>query len=173
MSESTVGKITEIIGAVVDVEFESDHVPNIYDAIRVDDYDLTLEVQQQLGGGVVRTIAMGSTDGLKRSVAVRNTGAPIQVPVGQATLGRIMNVLGEPIDRKGPIATTERASIHLAVHQCNFIEYVRFHHFMIEIVTFTSTLTNTCKHRITTMFGRNIANQFHHVDGLTNTRASQ
>ncbi len=111
-SELALGAVTEVIGAVVDVEFTSENVPNIYDAIRIDQHDLTLEVQQQLGDGVVRTIAMGSTDGLCRGVKVRNTGAPIQVPVGKGTLGRIMNVLGEPIDNKGPIDTKEHASIH-------------------------------------------------------------
>ena len=107
-----IGKVTEVIGAVVDVEFPSENVPNIYDAVHVDDHDLTLEVQQQLGDGVVRTIAMGTTDGLKRGVAARNTGEPIQVPVGKGTLGRIMNVLGQPIDNKGPIKTETHASIH-------------------------------------------------------------
>lgn len=107
-----IGKVTEVIGAVVDVEFPSAHVPNIYDAIHIDEHDLTLEVQQQLGDGVVRTIAMGTTDGLRRGVAARNTGKPIQVPVGKGTLGRIMNVLGQPIDNKGAIKTDEYASIH-------------------------------------------------------------
>ena len=107
-----IGKVTEVIGAVVDVEFQSAHVPNIYDAIHIDEHDLTLEVQQQLGDGVVLTIAMGTTDGLRRGVAARNTGKPIQVPVGKGTLGRIMNVLGQPIDNKGAIKTDEYASIH-------------------------------------------------------------
>ncbi len=111
---TTFGTVTEVIGAVVDVEFSNNNVPNIYDAIRIDAHQLTLEVQQQLGDGVVRAIAMGSTDGLRRGVKVHNTGAPIQVPVGKATLGRIMNVLGEPIDNKGPIETEARASIHRA-----------------------------------------------------------
>ena len=102
MSEA-IGKVTEVIGAVVDVEFPSEQVPSIYDAIHIDSHDLTLEVQQQLGDGVVRTIAMGTTDGLKRGETAKNTGGPIMVPVGKATLGRIMNVLGQPIDEKGPI----------------------------------------------------------------------
>jgi F-type H+/Na+-transporting ATPase subunit beta len=106
------GKIIEIIGAVVDVEFPRDAIPSVYDALIVEDVNLTLEVQQQLGDGVVRTIAMGSSDGLKRGVKVKNTGAPISVPVGTATLGRIMDVLGNPIDEKGPIATDERMPIH-------------------------------------------------------------
>lgn len=109
---SSLGQITQIIGAVVDVEFPTDHVPNIYDALIVDDTKLTLEVQQQLGDGIVRTIAMGASEGLKREMAVRNTGTPISVPTGQATLGRIMNVLGEPIDEKGPINDSEYLPIH-------------------------------------------------------------
>lgn len=108
------GKIKEIIGAVVDVEFPRDVVPKIYDALRVanGDKELTLEVQQQLGDGVVRCIAMGVTDGLKRNIPVANTGKPIQVPVGSETLGRIMDVLGNPIDEQGPIGEKERRSIH-------------------------------------------------------------
>jgi len=108
------GKVVEIIGAVVDVQFERGHMPKVYDALKIESAGLTLEVQQQLGDGVVRTIAMGSTDGLKRGVDVSNTGAAIQVPVGQATLGRIMDVLGNPIDEAGDIATEERMPIHRA-----------------------------------------------------------
>ncbi len=106
------GKIVQIIGAVVDVEFPREALPKVYDALKVEEKDLVLEVQQQLGDGVVRTIAMGSTDGLMRGLAVTNTGAPISVPVGKETLGRIMNVLGEPIDEKGPIGEKERWAIH-------------------------------------------------------------
>jgi len=106
------GKIVQIIGAVVDVEFPRDSLPKIYDALIVDDSGLTLEVQQQLGDGVVRAIAMGVTDGLKRDTAVSNTGDSIQVPVGQKTLGRIMDVLGNPIDEKGPIGEETKMSIH-------------------------------------------------------------
>ena len=106
------GKIVQIIGAVVDVEFPRDSLPNIYDALMVEEVGLTLEVQQQLGDGVVRTIAMGTTDGLKRSLAVSNTGKAISVPVGQKTLGRIMDVLGNPIDEKGDIGEEERWGIH-------------------------------------------------------------
>lgn len=106
------GKIVQIIGAVIDVEFPRDNIPKVYDALRIADGDLTMEVQQQLGDGVVRAIAMGSTDGLKRGLAVNNTHAPISVPVGQATLGRIMDVLGTPIDELGPIGTDERMPIH-------------------------------------------------------------
>lgn len=106
------GNIVEIIGAVVDVQFPRDAVPKIYDALMVDETGLTLEVQQQLGDGVVRTIAMGSSDGLKRSLEVSNTGSPISVPVGEATLGRVMNVLGEPVDEAGPIETDKRLPIH-------------------------------------------------------------
>jgi len=108
------GNVVEIIGAVVDVQFPRGEMPKIYDALKIESVGLTLEVQQQLGDGVVRTIAMGSTDGLKRGVAVSNTGAAISVPVGQATLGRIMDVLGNPVDEAGPIATDERMPIHRA-----------------------------------------------------------
>jgi F-type H+-transporting ATPase subunit beta len=106
------GKIVQIIGAVVDVEFPRESVPKVYDALVLDDGSLTFEVQQQLGDGVVRTIAMGSTDGLRRGLPVRNTGGPISVPVGTATLGRIMNVLGEPVDEKGPVEAEQRWAIH-------------------------------------------------------------
>jgi len=107
------GNVVEIIGAVVDVQFERGAVPKVYDALKIASFnDLTLEVQQQLGDGVVRTIAMGSTDGLRRGLEVANTGAPIQVPVGKATLGRIMDVLGNPVDEKGPVGSEERWSIH-------------------------------------------------------------
>jgi F-type H+-transporting ATPase subunit beta len=106
------GKIVQIIGAVVDVEFPTESLPKVYDALRVEAASLVLEVQQQLGDGVVRTIAMGSTDGLRRGLAVDNTGAAISVPVGKKTLGRIMNVLGEPIDEKGPIGEDARWGIH-------------------------------------------------------------
>ncbi len=106
------GKIVQIIGAVVDVEFPRDAMPNVYDALVVTDVGLTFEVQQQLGDGVVRTIAMGSTDGLRRGLAVHNTGDAISVPVGKMTLGRIMDVLGRPIDEKGPINEEARSTIH-------------------------------------------------------------
>ena len=106
------GRVTQIIGAVVDVEFPRDAMPKIYDALSISEANITLEVQQQLGDGVVRTIAMGVTDGLKREMAVTNTGAPISVPVGQKTLGRIMDVLGAPIDEKGPIGEEVRWAIH-------------------------------------------------------------
>jgi F-type H+-transporting ATPase subunit beta len=106
------GKIVQIIGAVVDVEFPRAELPKIYDALRVDSVGLVLEVQQQLGDGVVRTIAMGSSDGLQRGLAVANTGKAISVPVGKETLGRIMNVLGDPIDEKGPVGEQERWAIH-------------------------------------------------------------
>ena len=92
------GKIVQCIGAVVDVEFPRDKMPRIYDALKMDGSTLTLEVQQQLGDGVVRTIALGSSDGLRRGMMVKNTANPIMVPVGKATLGRIMDVLGAPID---------------------------------------------------------------------------
>ena len=107
-----IGQIVEIIGAVVDVQFSHGHVPKIYDALIVDASDLVLEVQQQLGDGVVRTIAMGTSDGLKRGLKVSNSGAPISVPVGKQTLGRIMDVLGRPIDEEGPINEELRLPIH-------------------------------------------------------------
>ena len=106
------GNIVQIIGAVVDVEFPRGAVPKIYDALRLDENGLVLEVQQQLGDGVVRTIAMGPSEGLKRNMAVSNTGAPVTVPVGKGTLGRIMNVLGIPIDHKGPVETDTYRAIH-------------------------------------------------------------
>ena len=106
------GRIVQIIGAVIDVEFSRDQVPNVYDALMVEEKGLTLEVQQQLGDGVVRTIAMGSSEGISRGLSVSNSNAPISVPVGIETLGRIMDVLGNPIDEKGPIGEKERASIH-------------------------------------------------------------
>ncbi len=106
------GKIVQIIGAVVDVEFPRDELPKVYDALVVEGKGLILEVQQQLGDGVARAIAMGTTDGLSRGLDVTNTKAPISVPVGQETLGRIMNVLGDPIDEKGPIGEKVKWAIH-------------------------------------------------------------
>jgi F-type H+/Na+-transporting ATPase subunit beta len=112
----SLGTIVEIIGAVVNIEFPKGQVPKVYDALQLKDAgnSLTLEVQQQLGDGVVRAIAMGTTDGLKRGMQVENTGEPITVPVGIKTLGRIMNVLGDPIDNKGPINSDKFQSIHRA-----------------------------------------------------------
>ncbi|MBA2777837.1 F0F1 ATP synthase subunit beta [Billgrantia kenyensis] len=106
------GRIVQIIGAVIDVEFPRDSVPKVYDALNVANSETVLEVQQQLGDGVVRTIAMGSTEGLKRGLETTNTGAPISVPVGKETLGRIMDVLGRPIDEAGDIGEQERMPIH-------------------------------------------------------------
>ena len=106
------GKVVQIIGAVVDAQFPQDALPNIYDALRIEESDLTLEVQQQLGDGIVRAIAMGSSEGLTRGLAVNNTGEPIKVPVGEKTLGRIMDVLGTPIDQAGPIGEEMRMPIH-------------------------------------------------------------
>ncbi len=111
-TSNAMGKIVQTIGAVVDVEFPRDAMPNIYDALKMDGTALTLEVQQQLGDGIVRTIALGSSDGLRRGSLVRNTGAGITVPVGKATLGRIMDVLGNPIDERGPVDSTLSAQIH-------------------------------------------------------------
>jgi F-type H+/Na+-transporting ATPase subunit beta len=108
------GTTVQIIGAVVDVKFPSDQIPKIYDALIIDEVDTTLEVQQQLGDGVVRTIAMGASEGLKRGMGVSNTGQPINVPVGEKTLGRIMDVLGKPIDNKGDIGAEISMPIHRA-----------------------------------------------------------
>ena len=107
------GQIVQIIGAVIDVEFDRDNVPKVYDALSVTGNGLTLEVQQQLGDGIVRTIAMGVSDGLSRCLEVTNTGAPISVPVGEETLGRIVDVLGTPIDEKGPV----NAKTHMPIHR--------------------------------------------------------
>src|SRR5690606_35888716 len=106
------GEIVQCIGAVVDVQFARQEIPKVYDALVLEGSDLTLEVQQQLGDGVVRTIALGSAEGLRRGMKVKNTGAPITVPVGKATLGRIMDVLGRPIDEAGPINAETKRSIH-------------------------------------------------------------
>lgn len=108
------GRIVQIIGAVIDVEFPRDSVPKVYDALVITESNLTLEVQQQLGDGVVRTIALGSSEGLRRGLSVANTNEPIKVPVGKETLGRIMDVLGNPIDEAGPIGEQERMQIHRA-----------------------------------------------------------
>jgi F-type H+/Na+-transporting ATPase subunit beta len=106
------GTIVQVIGAVVDVEFPRDAIPKVYDALKLEDRNLTLEVQQQLGDGVVRTIAMGTSEGIRRGLSVRNTGEPISVPVGTATLGRIMDVLGTPIDDAGEVVSEQRWPIH-------------------------------------------------------------
>ena len=119
MSTSTPGTIVQTIGAVIDIEFPRNAMPRVYDALVLEDSgnalvekDLTFEVEQQLGDGVVRTIALGSSDGLQRGMKVRNTGAPISVPVGPGVLGRVMDVLGRPIDERGPIAAEEKRAIH-------------------------------------------------------------
>ena len=106
------GTTVQIIGAVVDVVFPSEAIPKVYDALIINDVDLTLEVQQQLGDGIVRTIAMGPSEGLKRGMSVSNNGQPISVPVGEQPLGRIMDVLGSPIDNKGEIKTNVSMPIH-------------------------------------------------------------
>ncbi|HEY5323187.1 MAG TPA: F0F1 ATP synthase subunit beta [Caldimonas sp.] len=106
------GKIVHCIGAVVDVEFPREHMPKVYDALKMEGSALTLEVQQQLGDGVVRTIALGASDGLRRGMVINNTGKAISVPVGPATIGRIMDVPGNPIDERGPVDQTLTASIH-------------------------------------------------------------
>src|SRR6187455_2208736 len=112
VNASVQGKIVQCIGAVVDVEFPREHMPRVYDALKMEGSALTLEVQQQLGDGIVRTIALGSSDGLRRGSMVYNTGAAITVPVGKATLGRIMDVLGNPIDERGPVGSELTAPIH-------------------------------------------------------------
>ena len=106
------GNIVQVIGAVVDVEFPKESIPSVYDALTLKDGDLVFEVQQQLGDGIVRTIAMGASEGLKRGLEVENTGAPISVPVGQETLGRVLDVLGKPIDEKGPVGAKTNRPIH-------------------------------------------------------------
>src|SRR6056300_317555 len=106
------GLVTQIIGAVIDVEFEKNNIPQVYEAIKISDTGTVLEVQQQLGDGIVRAIAMGTTEGLKRGLTVERTNAPISVPVGEKTLGRIMDVLGNPIDERGPIGAEEQMPIH-------------------------------------------------------------
>ena len=111
MTDAT-GRVVQVIGAVIDVEFPETSVPKTYDALRIPKTGLTLEVQQQLGDGVVRAIAMGPSDGLYRGLEVSNTGDCIRVPVGTETLGRIMDVLGEPIDGKGVIGEKSRMPIH-------------------------------------------------------------
>src|SRR5437764_2948818 len=118
----TSGTIVQCIGAVVDIEFPRDAMPGIYEALVLEDAGtksfaekgLTFEVEQQLGDGIVRTIALGSSDGLRRGMKVRSTGAPISVPVGHGTLGRVMDVLGRPIDERGPVKTEAKRSIHAA-----------------------------------------------------------
>ncbi|MDO8439001.1 MAG: F0F1 ATP synthase subunit beta, partial [Telluria sp.] len=106
------GKIVQCIGAVVDVEFPRNAMPKVFDALKMTGTALTLEVQQQLGDGIVRTIALGSSEGLRRGMMVTNTGKAITVPIGQATLGRIMDVLGNPIDERGPVSSEQSAPIH-------------------------------------------------------------
>src|SRR5205814_10703489 len=101
------GTVVQCIGAVIDVEFSREHLPKIYDALTLEGTELTLEVQQQMGDGVVRTICLGSSDGLRRGMKIRNTGGPIMVPVGPKTLGRIMDVLGRPIDEAGAVGAEQ------------------------------------------------------------------
>ena len=108
----SIGNIVQVIGAVVDVEFPKEAIPSVYDALTLKEGDLVFEVQQQLGDGVVRTIAMGASEGLKRGLEVENTGAAISVPVGQETLGRVLDVLGNPIDEKGPVGAKVSRPIH-------------------------------------------------------------
>src|SRR2546430_13238395 len=119
------GTIVQCIGAVIDIQFPREGMPGIYDALLLEpdatnplvEKDLTFEVEQQLGDGVVRCIALGSSDGLRRGMKVKSTGAPISVPVGKGTLGRIMDVLGRPIDEGGPVKSESRSSIHHFSHK--------------------------------------------------------
>ena len=111
-SKTAEGKITQVIGAVIDVEFPRESIPRVYEALKIKEVDLTLEVQQQLGDGVVRAIAMGTSEGLRRGLTVVATGAPISVPVGRGTLGRIMDVLGRPQDNRGPVQVKQYLPIH-------------------------------------------------------------
>lgn len=113
----TNGTIVQIIGAVVDVEFPRAHVPRVYDALKLVSSELIFEVQQQLGDGIVRTIAMGMTDGLRRGLSVLNTGEPIKVPVGKKTLGRIMDVIGRPIDDQGDIFNSTETAVRMPIHR--------------------------------------------------------
>src|SRR5262249_31732394 len=123
----TSGTIVQCVGAVIDIEFPRESLPRVYDALVLEDAagktfaekGLTFEVEQQLGDGVVRCIALGSSDGLRRGMTVKNTGAPISVPVGKGTLGRIMDVLGRPIDEQGPIKTQDRRAIHQVAPECD------------------------------------------------------
>ena len=117
------GVVTQIIGAVIDVEFDRENIPSVYEALNIVGLETVLEVQQQLGDGIVRTIAMGSTEGLKRGLEVVRTNAPISVPVGQETLGRIMDVLGNPIDEKGDIGEKERQPIHKSPPSYTAVSY--------------------------------------------------
>src|SRR5438309_7976525 len=113
MMEKSIGKITQVIGSTFDAEFEEDSLPAIYNAVKIQSdkkgvkINLTGEIQQHLGGGRVRCVALGSTDGLIRGHDVLDTGAPVSVPVGEVTLGRVFNLLGEPIDGRGPVEATE------------------------------------------------------------------
>src|SRR5438874_4877554 len=112
------GKIVQVIGSTFDAEFDEGHLPEIYNALKIDSdikgvrLHLTGEVQQHLGGNRVRAVALGSTDGLVRGMKVVDTGSPVTVPVGKETLGRVFNLLGEPIDGRGPVNTAERRPIH-------------------------------------------------------------
>src|SRR6202020_657892 len=114
MTTTAEGKITQIIGAVIDVQFPRESIPHVYEALKLKDVELTLEVQQPPGDGAVRAIAMGSSEGLKRGLTVQSTGAPISVPVGKGTLGRIMDVLGDPQDNRGEVEAKEHLPIHRA-----------------------------------------------------------
>jgi len=113
-NKPTKGIITQIVSVVVDIQFKPNEVPQIYDALEVylENKKVVLEVEQILGGGLVRAVAMGSTDGIKRGMEVLNTGQPISVPVGKNALGRIFNVLGQPVDGKGPVKAEHMAPIH-------------------------------------------------------------
>ena len=147
------GKVVQVIGAVIDVEFPRDSVPQVYDALTVAEKGLTLEVQQQLGDGVVRAIAMGPSEGVSRGLNVENTGAPISVPVGIETLGRIMDV------HHSDLGFIQLLDIHNA----------RFLHLVVEVVSFSSPLTHTGEHGQSGVLGCNIVDELHHIDRFTHT----
>jgi len=117
-ASTRVGKVTQVIGSTFDAKFDEDNLPAIYNAVKIQsnekgvELDLTGEIQQHLGGGKVRCVALGSTDGLIRGKDCIDTGKPVSVPVGDATLGRVFNLLGEPVDGRGPVETTESRAIH-------------------------------------------------------------
>ncbi len=170
------GQIVQIIGAVVDVEFPRDALPSVYHALKVADTGLVLEVQQQLGDGVVRTIAMGPTDGLKRGLAVDNTGGPISVPVGEGTLGRVMNVLGEPVDERGEVEARERWPIHRDppgyAEQAGTVEILETGIKVIDLIMpiakggKVGLFGGAGEYRVARMFDGDVADQLHERDRL-------
>ena len=174
------GTTVQIIGAVVDVEFPADAIPNVYDALVIDDENLTLEVQQQLGDGIVRTIAMGSSEGLKRGLSVRNTGNPISVPVGEKTLGRIMDVLGKPIDNKGEIGAKEELPIHRPApsyeEQAAATELLETGIKVIDLImpiTLARALADAGEHGVAAVLLRDVVDELHQGDRLADAGAAE